>query len=147
MATPVKTNIMLKIKEAIEEIDAIKKVLWNGTEFDRETTSFPWCSIYDEDEETEERNRIILKRFPLHIEIWIEHENGYPKISEIAEAIKAELHNKLIDNRIILHYALDIREVSSTKFYAGDKLGGIICRYTIRYAHARGDAYNPARTT
>lgn len=145
MSIPVKTNLMLKIKEAIEEITLIKKVLWNGTEFDRETTSFPWCSIFDEDEEAEERNRIMIKRFPLHIEVWIEHESGYPKISEIAETIKAELHNKLIDNKEILKYALDIKEGTSTKFYAGDKLGGIICKYIIRYAYARGDAYNPVR--
>lgn len=144
MTTPIKTNYLNAIKTAIEEITLIKKVIRNGTEFNREVDPNPWCSIFDEEEINEDRNQICIKNFPLHIEIWIEDEKGFSEISDRAEEIRAEIHNKLIDNKTILQYGMNLKEgsPSSTKFYAGDNLGGIIIRYSATYSHKRANMFD-----
>ncbi len=147
MAEPVKTLFLRAVKQAISEISLIRTVIRNPTKpIDREAVPFPVCFIFDGAEENEDRNRINLKTFELHIEVWVSDPRGDEAISDVAEAIQAEIIGKLTDNRNVLAYGMNLREMGSSKFFAGENTGGVIVRFKAQYAHARGDATNPARS-
>jgi hypothetical protein len=146
MADPVKTLFLRSIKEAIEEIASIKTVIRNPTKpVDRETVPFPVCFLFDGAEENEDRNRINLKTFELHIEVWVIDPTGDEAISDVAESIQAEIVGKLTDNPDLYEYGLNLKELGSSKFFVGEDLGGVIMRFRAQYAHKRGDATDPAR--
>jgi|SRR3972149_3547253 len=145
MAIPVKTNYLNAIKTALETITQIKKVLRNPPKpYDRETQPFPVCFMFDATDTNTDRNRIQMKGFDLQIEVWIEDQNGEVDIGDMGDIMQAEIHNKLIDNKDILKYGMNLTEISCTKFYADETMGGIILAYRAAYCHKRGDAYDGA---
>jgi len=143
MTLPVKTNFLNAIRDEIELISQIKKVIRNPSKpIDRETARFPVCFIFDDKETNQDRNRIQMKTFPLQIEVWIEDQSGAETIGDLADVIQAEIGKTLTDNKTVLAYGMNLIEVSSEKFYADDTLGGIVILYTAIYAHKRGDPYD-----
>ena len=147
MPVPVKTNFLNAIRDEIEKITQIKKVIRNPSKpIDRETAQFPVCFMFDDIEENTDRNRVQMKTFPLHIEIWIEDQDGAEAIADMADLIQAEINKALYDNKTIFTYGMNLIEVSGDKFYADESLGGCVLTYTAVYAHKRGDPYNASRS-
>ena len=117
MATPVKTNYLNAVKTALESITEIKKVIRNPSKpYERETSPFPVCFVFDGTDDNTDRNRIQMKNFELHIEVWIEDQGGSIDIGDMGDLMQAEIHNKLINNKDILVYGMNLTEISCTKF-------------------------------
>lgn len=147
MATPLKTQILNRIKTLLGGVSGIGKV------FKEEPVPIkrdlaPWDIVYlfTEEESSEERNRIILHRLPIHIEIWANDQRGMEYVSDKVDVYQAEINKSMLADATLNALINKITEGTSGKFFEAEDVGGIILLYEIQFSHRYGDPYAPARS-
>ena len=141
---PVKTELLNAIKEAIEGVSVINDVRRNPSKtIDLETAVYDVAFVIDEIDSNVDRNRIQIHTIPLHIEIWIKEKTT--PLEEQAEIYEAEILDVMLNDTQIQYWSRSVRLIESEKFFYDEHHGGLVMRFSVEYAHAYKDAYNPAK--
>ena len=146
MTIPVKTLLLNAIVAAVSAINEIETVIKNPSKpVDRDVLKMPASFVFDEqDTLDEERNRIDICSFPLHIEVWIEDKS--PSAGDTADLIDAEVYKNLITDIDVLHYSMRVNKVSAEKLFVDEFTLCLVLIYTVTYAYKHGDPYDLVRT-
>lgn len=144
---PVKTLILKAFEDAVAQIDIIGTVKRNPpSPPKRETANFPAAWIYDDTESKVKRNRYSMNRFAVQTETYfLAEEEG---ASDKADLVDAKIYKTVLADPGILALVQDISAEegnSVSKQYLDEFMGVVISRFVIRYAHALGDPFDPAK--
>jgi hypothetical protein len=148
MTKPIKTLLLEAVEDGMETIPGLQTIMRNPSKpIDRDTVPFDMAFIFDDVESVVNRNRIAMNSFPLHIEIWIQGNDG-KAISDKADVYQAEIHKMFLTNESIKASSMRIDpdpDRSAEKFYVDEGLGGVILLYKATYSHAWSDPYDAAK--
>ena len=139
---PVKTYLMDSIKSAVEGINEILQVKHGqGIPTDQDVASYPWTCFFDQSENKNQNNRVMVKTFDLVVQTWV--KLGPTSVDDQMDLIDAEIEKALNrDNGNIALYSRSIDPDRSEKFFIDDQETGILQSvYRVSYCHAWKNPY------
>jgi len=148
MSTPVKTQVLDRIETIGAAVSEVKIALRHPGVKPSDLDDFDdnLVFLFDDDETSEQRNRITRKTFPLHIECWIRREQGMRAISDAADILQAGITSALLTDTTLREMSVRVSErtsdPSASKFYNTEQEGGVVLLYDVAYQHARNSLYS-----
>lgn len=147
MATPIRTQVILAVKTALESIAEIETVdRFQPRPVDLTKIQTPACFIYDSaPEQISKQNRYLQGELELALVVFIaltnaDESNGGTDFSDRADIIQAEIHAALqtIPNTGLI---LRVVEQSSEREITNPDWGVLTYTVTVTYRHKFGNGY------
>jgi len=145
--SPIKTQIMVALGEALEAITELKTVnRFKGKPIDLDVVPLPALYFYDDNESRVRNNRLQNGVINLVMAVFMPipvDDLGSQKFSDDADIIQAKVHGILFGSENLLPSlgVIMIQEEQVNKDYPNDEYGILIIQNTLTYAHKFGDAF------
>lgn len=145
MADTIKTQIMKGLKEAFETIPEVKTVFRYPTAgLDLDVVPTPVLFFYDDDEDREKRNRLMLGKLRLIVGVYLPLlTSNTVDASDLADTIQARIHTLMATHSVTGNPLIQmIEEQSFTKDYPNAEFILLVGVFQVYYQHKYGDGFS-----
>jgi hypothetical protein len=121
MSDAIKLDVLDAITDEIQAVSGIKTVRINPPEtITLEIALVPAVIVWDEEEEIEQRNRLEVGTFPLHMQLWLHGKTFW----RAAENYRAAIKTRLYTSKPLADLGAIYKETKAEKFFHVDQLAG-----------------------
>jgi len=145
MSIPLITMFRSRVELLMQAETILNTVLMHPPDtVDSEVFQLPICGLFFFHQLTEDRNRLELDSYLLHIEVVHQEDEGRSAVLDQGELIEATLHNALytdLKDGILKGYGIKVSKNPFTNQYEDENIGRIIMQYNIVIPHKFGDGF------
>lgn len=145
---PVKTFVLRELKAIVETVVEVGSVVARpGKGIELETAKYPIVFMFDDPESKRDNNRVTMISMPLQLDIYLKDQEM--SFSDQADWVQALIEQKFAAGSAgFKTYGLVITPDADTtgmKDYIDEFLGKLTLRFTVQYAHLRGNPFETGK--